>query len=279
MKHNDLTNFFKYIAIILLSISTILVITFGKINFDKKSKQEVTTANEVNTTVQKKTKETSEGKDLSQLKLMDYLVSESKQYGSARISFLGSSLPDNSSIPKEKTWIALLQMDLKENTKGLEQLSYIMKDYDRQTTAQILDGKKVEMISQQVPTVILFETGVLNDYREDIPIQATKSNLEKIMAQFKEKVPNARVILLLPNRGSDIGSNSQGLTPKEYIDQAKEFIQSKTWDYIDLYEGFEKQRLQEGRALTQVLLKDGHTPNVIGNQYIYKTMKEYFVTR
>ncbi|TCS83270.1 SGNH/GDSL hydrolase family protein [Tepidibacillus fermentans] len=132
-------------------------------------------------------------------------------------------------------------------------------------------------MSQQVPTVILFETGVLNDYRKNIPIETTLANLEKIMEQFQEKSANAKIILLSPNRTTEMGSNSLGLKPKDYLQRSKEFIHSKGWDFIDIYEGFEKLRLEDGRALTQVLLKNGYNPNEIGNQYIFQTVKKYFM--
>jgi len=276
MKRHRFGNLVKYSAILLLFLLTILVIIIGEIHFDDKSKQKITTAT-TTTAVQAKETNHAEEKDVTPLTILEYLVSESKQYGSARISVLGSSIPKNSSVPKEKTWIVQLQTDLKANTKGLEQLSYMVTDYNVMSTKQIIDSKQVETIGQQIPTVVLFETGVLNDFRQNIPFETSATNLEEIMNQFQDKVPNARVILLLPNRGSDVGSNKLGLKAKDYIDKAKELSQSKGWNYIDLYEGFENQRVKNGRALTQVLLTDGYNPNVIGNKYIYNTVKEYLM--
>ena len=276
MKKRNITQY-RFIFIVLLFIATLGVIVYGNSYFEKKNKNQVVNSSQIKSSTQNNLVTQTDSKPVQtsnpNQSMMEYLMSESKQYGSARISFLGSSI--SNPLPKEKTWISLLQTDLKTNSKGLEQLGYMLNDVEDKTTMEILEEKKVDSIVQQVPTVIFFESAVLNDYRKNIAVDSTLANLEQIMNQFKEKAPNAKVIILSPNRGADTGTNSTGLKAKDYIDRSNEFFKSKGWAYIDLYDGFEKQRVKEGRALTQVLLKDGHKPNEIGNQYIYTTIKEY----
>ncbi|MFV9510570.1 SGNH/GDSL hydrolase family protein [Tepidibacillus sp. LV47] len=274
----------QYLLIILLFLSTIFVIIFGNIYFDQRNKNQAIVANIGQKTKvdqeQNKDDAPNEGdlkSDVANDTILNDLVKESQRYGSARISLLGSSIPQKSSLPKEKTWISLLQSDLKSNVKDLGQLSYIVNDYGSLTTTEILKQDLAEVIKQQVPTIILFEMAIFNDYRQNIPIELTLANLEKIMNQFAEKAPNAKVVFLSPNRTTEMGSNLLGLKPKDYLERSKEFIQAKGWNFIDIYEGFEKQRLNEGRALSQVLLKDGRSPNVMGNQYIFHTVKEYLM--
>ncbi|TCS83271.1 hypothetical protein [Tepidibacillus fermentans] len=146
MNRKDTAKKLQYLLIILLFLSTITVIVFGNIYFEQRNKNQAIAAN-----IEPKTNgdqgrnkdqgsnEENSKSDVANLKLLESLVSESKQYGSARISVLGSSISEKSPIPKEKLWVSLLQNDLQTNVKGLEQLSYMLTDYDSLTTSEILE--------------------------------------------------------------------------------------------------------------------------------------------
>ncbi|WKB35184.1 SGNH/GDSL hydrolase family protein [Terrilactibacillus sp. S3-3] len=126
--------------------------------------------------------------------------------------------------------------------------------------------------------MILFENCLLNDHSHGIPIGITLKNINNIVTQLKTKLPHTRIILMSDPPRIKSGPNAIGLSYADYLEKTKEYAQAKHWEYIDVYKGFEKQRLSDGLALHQVMYDNNSHPNDIGYAYWYKILRKYFLT-
>lgn len=97
------------------------------------------------------------------------------------------------------------------------------------------------------------------------------------MNKLQASLPGAKIILLStnPKRDQLAGKNAVGLTLADYAIGSRKFIESKGWDYIDVYSEFSKQA---GSQL-DTYLTDGVHPNDQGYQLWFEIMKGGFENR
>jgi lysophospholipase L1-like esterase len=187
------------------------------------------------------------------------------------VSTLGSSVTAGAgtSIPTKK-WSSLLANYLSK-TDGFTQINLRNNGYGGYSTTRILEEDKVSVVIAQKPDIVLFETCIINDHG-GVPIEKTNENIAKIVNQLQEGLPNAKIIILSPNPIANDFKNNLSLTMADYAEETKEFIVSKGWSYIDVYNGF-KSRNVDMKTLT---INDGVHPNDQGYEMWFEIMKDDF---
>ncbi|MFB6363172.1 SGNH/GDSL hydrolase family protein [Paenibacillus elgii] len=194
------------------------------------------------------------------------------------ISTLGSSVTSGSgSTGVNKTWVNKLYERLKKE-RGLEKLRYHNSGWGGYTTSRIVKEKKADVLIQQKPNVILFETCLLNDYGQNVPVETTKKNIELIIMHLHTELPDSRIILQSPNpRLHGEAKNKEGLSYEDYIRQTEEFIKSKGWEYINIYDAMNKELANLQTPLKDIMYDDAH-PNDKGYDLWAKILETYFLT-
>lgn len=192
--------------------------------------------------------------------------------GQAKVSTFGSSVTngDGASSP-EKKWHNVLDRYL-VSLNGLGQVTIQSNAFPGYSTEMVVFNHYEDKIIAEKPDIILFETFVLNDHGQSIPLQETRDNLDFMIKKLKENVPNAKIILLSPNPKIDASPNGSGATYKEYVDLTAEVAHFYQLDYIDIYDSFMQTKLG-----LNVMLKDGVHPNDFGYQIWFDALKEFFL--
>lgn len=191
-----------------------------------------------------------------------------------KISTLGSSVTEGAgaSDPSKK-WSTLLFKYIKAQD-DLFRFNLTVNGFGGYNSREILAYDKVDLVIKQNPNLILFETCMLNDHGEGIPIQESLKNITKIVNKFHKKLPNAKVILISPNPkglGKDV-PNVLGLYMDDYNSAIKKYIHKQGWDYIDVYGSFQK----EYKNKIDSVLSDGIHPNDLGYRFWFETLEKEF---
>lgn len=191
--------------------------------------------------------------------------------GQAIVATFGSSVTngDGASSP-EKKWHHLLNRYL-VSLNGLDQVKVQSNGFPGYSTEMIVFKHYEDKIIEAKPDIVLFETFVLNDHGQSIPLQKTKDNLDFMIKKIKENLPNTKIIILSPNPKADTNPNGIGAQYKEYVDLTAEVAHSHQLDYMDIYSSFIHTNLD-----LNALLKDGVHPNDLGYQVWFDTVKAYF---
>lgn len=206
------------------------------------------------------------------------LKAQASQNKNLVVSTLGSSVTAGSgSTGVDKTWVNKLYERMKKE-RGLEKLRYHNSGWGGYTTSRIVKEDKANVLIRQKPNVILFETCLLNDYGQNVPIETTKKNIESIVARLHTELPDSRIILQSPNpRLNGEVKNKEGLSYEDYIRQTEEFIQSKGWEYINIYDAMNKELAKTQTPLKDIMYDEAH-PNDKGYALWANILETYFLT-
>lgn len=208
------------------------------------------------------------------VKTLEYEAAHNKTLS---ISTMGSSVTGGmGASQKEKNWVSQLVQALKKQP-GLSGLQFNNGGINGFSTQNLLDHNIPDRIIRQKPTVVLFETSLLNDYLQNITIETTNKNIETIVNQLKQGLPESRIVLLSPNprRHGEV-KNKAGLTYEDYIEGTKAFIEKNGWEYIDIYKGMNETLAKNKMNLDQVL-SDATHPNDEGYEIWARIVTEYFL--
>jgi lysophospholipase L1-like esterase len=191
--------------------------------------------------------------------------------GSVKISTLGSSVTaGDGATSKDKSWAGLLKSYLR-NTDGLFKTEVISNGFPGYSSQTILSENKVDVVIAEKPDVVLFETSILNDHGQSVPIDKTLQNINTVVEKLRTSLPESKIIILSPNPKASDKKNSVGLMLADYAVKTKELASQKGWDYIDVYNGF----LLKNADLNHVLT-DGVHPNDEGYKIWFEIMKSEF---
>jgi hypothetical protein len=108
-------------------------------------------------------------------------------------------------------------------------------------------------------------------------VAKTLDSLDQLMALLQRSLPDSRIIVISPNPAVKPNANAQKLMYSDYLNQTKEHILAKGWEFVDVYADMERQRQAANLPLEKILL-DGVHPNSVGYGYWFETMKTYFTT-
>ncbi|MCP3773453.1 SGNH/GDSL hydrolase family protein [Paenibacillus sp. MZ04-78.2] len=191
--------------------------------------------------------------------------------GEVKIATFGSSVTngDGASGPEYK-WANLLIRYI-QGTDGLRNTALISNGFPGHSTEMIILQNYVNNVIEAKPHIILFETFVLNDYGQSIPLQKTRENLESMLQKIKEALPQAKVIVLSPNPKKGEAKNSTGAYYKDYVAVSEEFAAANKLDYIDIY-----SRMMEVNSNINAFLADNVHPNNVGYRIWFDIVKAYF---
>ncbi|WP_088831116.1 SGNH/GDSL hydrolase family protein [Paenibacillus tyrfis] len=208
------------------------------------------------------------------VKTLEYEAAQNKALS---ISTMGSSVTGGmGASQKEKIWGNQLVAALKKQP-GLSGLQFSNGGINGFSTQNMIDHQIPDRIIRQKPTIVLFETCLLNDYLQNIPIETTNKNIETIVNQLTQGLPESRIVLLSPNprRHGEV-KNKAGLTYEDYIQGTKAFIEQNGWEYIDIYKEM-NETLAKNKINLDEVLSDATHPNDEGYDIWANIVIEYFL--
>ncbi|PUA40235.1 SGNH/GDSL hydrolase family protein [Paenibacillus elgii] len=208
------------------------------------------------------------------VKTLEYEAAQNKALS---IATMGSSVTGGmGASQKEKNWVSQLAQALKKQP-GLSDLQVSNGGINGFSTQNMIDRQIPDRIIRQKPAVVLFETCLLNDYLQNIPIETTNKNIATIMNQLTQGLPGSRIVLLSPNprRHGEV-KNKAGHTYEDYILGTKAFIEQNGWEYIDIYKEMNETLAKKNMNLDQVL-SDATHPNDEGYDLWANIVIEYFL--
>lgn len=194
---------------------------------------------------------------------LNYLIAKN---GHATISTLGSSVTAGAGASSEdKKWSSLLE-------NYLIKTKVISNGFGGYSSSSILSENKADIVISQKPDIVLFETCILNDHGQSVPIEKTIQNITEIIDKIQKNLPESKIILISPNPKLEDKKNTVGLTMADYASKTKEFIISKGWNYIDVYSEFQANHTDNLKSL----LTDGIHPNDSGYKIWFEGLKKGF---
>lgn len=180
--------------------------------------------------------------------------------GKVQISSLGSSVTQGAgSSDPFRSWGPIISRQLRSYDDKFINVNFTSNGFGGYTTGNLLNEGKVEEIIKQNPDFILFETCLLNEHGQNVPLDTTINNIKVVTETIKSSLPNAKVIYLTSSPRKAEKENELGLYYKDYVSATKEFIESNGWHHIDIYNGF----MESGADLNELIKDDVH-PNDSG---------------
>ncbi|MED4601663.1 SGNH/GDSL hydrolase family protein [Paenibacillus validus] len=194
------------------------------------------------------------------------------------ISVIGSSVTAGSGATgKTHTWIHLLSERLKA-AEGLEKLIYLNHGFPGYSTKQMLAQGKVDVLREENPSIIIFETCLINDFVQNISIEESKTNIQSLVLNMQKMAPKARIIITSPNpRKENLTKNKTGSSYEDYVIETGKFIKLHGWEYVDIYSEFTKQIKASKTSMDKVMYDFVH-PNDLGYAIWAKILEQYFLS-
>lgn len=187
------------------------------------------------------------------------------------ISTLGSSVTYGAGTSDlSYSWGSRLQSYL--NNNGFPATSVKNNGFSGYTSSSILGEKKVEAVIDQKPDLIIFETCMINDHSQSVPMDVVKKNISDVVDKLTKALPTSKIIVMSSNPRKDDKKNNLGLTMADYASAEKDFAQQKGWYYIDVYGAFKEKAID----LSKVINSDGIHPNDDGYKEWFEIMKAEF---
>jgi lysophospholipase L1-like esterase len=271
----------KKLFFVLLLVSTVVILGFGKWHYDDKiEKDGINAAKAFKKEEQKEIQKEKERVALLEKNksnsVIDWLKNKSTQKEKITISVFGSSVTAGAgSSVREKTWASLITNYLK-NQEGISSISLVNRGYGGYSTDRLKTENKIKEVLTDKPDLVIIEPTIINNYLLDISIKQTQKDVLYFISQIKEKYPNSLIIIQSSDRiiGAE-RQNQLGYRYKDYVDSIKTFTQENHLNYIDIYAGTERQRKESNKSL-QDILKDDRHPNDLGYKYWFETLKTSF---
>jgi lysophospholipase L1-like esterase len=218
---------------------------------------------------------TPDGKPLS---VIDYLQYVYLKNGSVTISLLGSSATEGTGASKvENSWGGRLKSNLSKDLlqRNVQNLTINNDGFSAYSTEKLITDNKVDLLISQKPELVIFETALLSDYEQNVPVKKTLNNISNIVATIKKSLPNTRIIIQSPNPSTKtIGKNKTGITYDEYVKQSSALITSNNWEYIDIFNGYQSKLKEKNLELKDTLF-DGLHPNDTGYEIWFGLLNDY----
>lgn len=189
------------------------------------------------------------------------------------VVLLGSSVTQGAGASSpEKTWAGLLQSFFQRTNPDVDFINLGVSGY----TTQALLRNSLPVVSNLNPDVIIIENCLINDFYT-FDTSQSKSNIERLITNLTTNHPSARIFLMPPNNiASNNIRNSEGLLYSEYVSIVGGFIKTKGWYYIDFWDEYEKDYMNQGLTIEQTLTQDKIHPNDIGYKIWFNSIKNNF---
>lgn len=191
-------------------------------------------------------------------------------FGSDGVAGVGASQSTNA-------WTELLAKGLRSQLPELENLRFITSGYEGYTTTDFIRSGKINDVIPEQPDLVILENALLNNYHQSIGIEQTVNELETIMTSLQTGLPNAKIIMLLPNPIIN-GENKNNLeqTYLDYLTASTEKINEKKWPYINSHEEMLSKLDNENIVLADIITSDHFHLNDAGYSLWYEIIMDFF---
>ncbi|MCU9612387.1 SGNH/GDSL hydrolase family protein [Caldibacillus lycopersici] len=210
---------------------------------------------------------------MSYLNYLEYLSITEK---SVKIAVIGSSVTKGSGASKQEyQWPNQLIHYLKRLPgKDFSKLSLHNYGVSRFKAKDLIANRQVDKLIFEKPKLVIFETSVINNFRQSTPMNDTLFYIEELLRTIQEGLPDAKILVISPNPISDKGKNKSGYFYQDYLEETGQFIVKNGYDYINMYEGINQYLSKEKLSLNNILA-DGIHPNDEGYRIWFEVLRNY----
>lgn len=199
---------------------------------------------------------TAENRKISYL---DYLFDLSQIKENVKIVVIGSSVTKGSgSSNVENNWPTRLYVELKN--EGIENLELVNLGFSGYKAEDLLARGKVSELFKEQPDFIIFETSVINNFRQAVTLEQTIKYIDILLNKVARELPESRVLVISPNPILTMGKNEAGLFYRDYIEHTERYISEKGYAYFSIYEEMNRFLHDTKNDLTDFLADEIH-PN------------------
>lgn len=272
------------ILVLIMAIICITVLAYGEQHWKQKNIAASVEGKAITEKMRKKEQAKKEAliesldpkKNKSQ-SLIDYLQYKSVTEEKAIMAVFGSDMTAAASASQNAAkWTELLRKSMKSENELLESLIFVNHGFPGYSTADLLAGKKMDLLIETYPNLVLFENPIFNNFSQSITIEQTLKDMETIMSKLNKELPNSKIIIMNPNPIiNPQNENSVGQKYLDYISESERFITEKKWFYINNIKEFEKKLKTNNGLLVDILAHDYVQLNDNGNVFLYEIVIEY----
>ncbi|MFO1442618.1 hypothetical protein KDN24_05250 [Bacillus sp. Bva_UNVM-123] len=209
--------------------------------------------------------------------LIDYLQYKAVTEDKSIVAVFGSDMTAAASASHNGAkWIELLRKSIQSENEHLASLVFVNHGFPGYSTADLLAGKKMDLLIETYPNLVLFENPIFNNFSQSITIEQTLKDMETIMSKLNKELPNSKIIIMNPNPIiNPQNENSVGQKYLDYISESEQFITENKWFYINNIKEFEKKLKRNNGLLVDILAHDYVQLNDNGNVFLYEIVIEY----
>lgn len=207
---------------------------------------------------------------------MSYFEQQSQENGELRVAVIGSSVARGMGASSSATsWAGLLKSDL-ESREELRETTITFSNFGRNgyKANDLLEEGVVDNMVQARPDFIVFETSLINSYRQGEALDTTIESIDALMKQLEEELPDTEIVVMAPNPLETSSANIRGNTYLDYLTETQDYIIDNNWNYVDSYTEIEAERQEQGYNIEDIL-DDGIHPNDTGYSMWYDVLERY----
>ncbi|MDZ5473324.1 SGNH/GDSL hydrolase family protein [Bacillus sp. 31A1R] len=192
------------------------------------------------------------------------------------VTVFGSSAAEGGSSSSLNGWSELLKRNLPYEREEFDSIQFIRHGNSGYSTTDLLEGKKIELVINNQPDLVIFENAMVNNYLKATSMAETQENLKEIMKMLQEGLPNSKIIIMSSNpiaNSEDL--NSVGLSYLDYIKGSEELIKEQKWLYFNTIERIANKLREENVLLVDILASDYVYFNDRGNHLWFESFFDY----
>ncbi|TFD99744.1 SGNH/GDSL hydrolase family protein [Jeotgalibacillus salarius] len=219
-----------------------------------------------------------------ELSYIDFLTYRVLKNGSARVATLGSSVTKGvgASVPST-TWRARLQNEIRSTSRPLKHVTIANHGHSGYTSEMLLRPEVIESVLKSRPDLLILETSVINNYRQNVPLDVTKASLEELYRTFTQQIPGIEILFISPNpilktNLSESGLNELGLTFADYNNLTKSVAAENGWHYFDTHDAILNEMTERNIAIEDMLHDKIH-PNDLGYEMWFNQLYQNKMTQ
>jgi lysophospholipase L1-like esterase len=204
---------------------------------------------------------------------LEYLFDLSQRKDKVVIAVIGSSVTKGSGASiLENNWPTQLLYAL--HREGIRNIKLINLGFSRFKAQDLLAKGVITELSKQQPDLIIFETSVINNYRQATTMEHTIKYIDILLNKITKELPDAKLIVISPNPILSMKKNKIGFYYQDYLEQSEKYVREKGYDYLNIYEGMNEYIDNENGSLTEYLADEIH-PNDRGYKLWSKLLMDY----
>lgn len=190
-----------------------------------------------------------------------------------KIGVIGSSVTKGSGASSSDfNWPTRLHYKLNHilqpTSLNVELVNYGFSGFKAQ---DLIEKKKVAAFIREQPNFIIFETSIINNFRQSTSMEDTLHYIDQLLLTLRAKLPNAKIIVISPNPILTPGKNRAGYFYKDYVQQTGEFIKNQGYDYVNIYDEIHEYLLRNNLQLSAILADEIH-PNDEGYRIWFEVL-------